>query len=56
MQFLVTTMLKFGFFLETNLEHIEKCFTDNRIDKKLIKNIENEYQQDAKINSDKGTD
>lgn len=56
MQFLVTTMLKFGFFLETNLEHIEKCFTDNRIDKKLIKNIENEYQQDAKINADKGTD
>ena len=53
MQYLINDMLKFDFFLDSNLQNIERCFVETKIKKRLIKNIENEFIQDAKLNENK---
>ena len=53
MQYLINDMLKFDFFLDSNLQNIERCFVETKIRKRLIKNIENEFIQDAKLNENK---
>lgn len=49
LQFLINDMLKNDFFTTKNLEKIEKCFSDNKIQKKLIKKIETEFMQEARM-------
>ena len=53
LQFLINDLLKFDFFHTSNLNNIERCFVETKIKKRLIKNIENEFIQDAKLNENK---
>ena len=49
MQFLINDILKSDFFAEKNKELIEKSLDFYKIKKKLVKNIEAEYQQNIKL-------
>lgn len=49
LQYLINDMLKIEFFTSNDIERIEKCINDDKIQKKLIKNIESEYLQEAKL-------
>ena len=48
MRFLLNDILKMEFFLNKNINYIEKCMDQFKISKKLISNIEAEYSQDIK--------
>ena len=50
MEFLINDMLRSEFFSKKNKDFIETFFT-NKISKKLVKNIEEEYYQEQKLNS-----
>jgi hypothetical protein len=50
MEFLINDLLKSEFFRDNNIMEIEKCFEERAIKNKLIKNIENEFIQQEKIN------
>ena len=50
MEFLINDLLKSEFFRDNNINEIEKCFEETAIKNKLIKNIENEFIQQEKIN------
>ena len=52
MQFLINDMLRSDFFSKKNTDYIENFFT-NKISKKLVKNIEEEFRQDQKLNQKK---
>ena len=49
MEFLINEMLRSDFFSKKNQDFIENFFT-NKISKKLVKNIEEEYYQEQKFN------
>ena len=49
MQFLINDILKSDFFAEKNKDLIEKSLDFYKIKKKLVKNIEAEYQQNIKL-------
>ena len=49
MEFLINEMLRSDFFSKKNQDFIENFFT-NKISKKLVKNIEEEYYQEQKLN------
>ena len=49
MQFLINEILKSDFFAEKNKDLIEKSLDFYKIKKKLVKNIEAEYQQNIKL-------
>ena len=53
LNFLINDMLKNEFFKDDNLESIENCFIETKIQKRLIKNIEAEYLQDSKLKNQK---
>ena len=50
MQFLINDMLRSDFFSKKNTEFIESFFT-NKISKKLVKNIEEEFKQEQKLSN-----
>ena len=50
MQFLINEMLRSDFFSKKNQNFIENFFTETKISKKLVKNIEEEYAQEEKLN------
>ena len=50
MQFLINEMLRSDFFSKKNQNFIENFFTETKISKKLVKNIEEEYSQEEKLN------
>jgi hypothetical protein len=47
-RFLLNDILKQDFFLNKNIDLIEKCMEEFKISKKLISNIEAEYSEDKK--------
>ena len=49
MEFLINDMLRSEFFSKKNKDFIENFFT-NKISKKLVKNIEEEFHQQEKLN------
>ena len=53
LNFLINDMMKNDFFKDGNLENIENCFIETKIQKRLIKNIEAEYLQDSKLKNQK---
>ena len=50
MQFLINDMLRSDFFSKKNADFIESFFT-NKISKKLVKNIEEEFKQEQKLSN-----
>ena len=50
MEFLINDLLRSDFFSKKNEEFIESFFT-NKISKKLVKNIEEEFKQEQKLSS-----
>ena len=50
MQFLINDMLRSEFFSKKNTDFIENFFTETKISKKLVKNIEEEFAQEQKLN------
>ena len=50
MEFLINDMLRSDFFSKKNTEYIESFFT-NKISKKLVKNIEEEFKQEQKLSN-----
>ena len=48
LQFLINDMIKSDFFSKKNKDYIENFFT-NKISKKLVKNLEEEFQQEQKL-------
>ena len=50
MQFLINDMLRSDFFSKKNTEFIENFFTETKISKNLVKNIEEEFAQEQKLN------
>ena len=50
MQFLINDMLRSDFFSKKNQDFIENFFTETKISKKLVKNIEEEFKQQQKFN------
>ena len=50
MQFLINEMLRSDFFSKKNQNFIENFFTETKISKKLVKNIEEEFAQEEKLN------
>jgi hypothetical protein len=52
MQFLINDMLRSDFFSKKNKDYIEYFFT-NKISKKLVKNIEEEFHQEQKLKQKK---
>ena len=52
MQFLINDMLRSDFFSKKNKDYIENFFT-NKISKKLVKNIEEEFHQEQKLKQKK---
>ena len=52
MEFLINEMLRSDFFSKKNQDFIENFFT-NKISKKLVKNIEEEFRQEQKFKTDK---
>ena len=53
MRFLLNDILKMEFFLNKNINFIEKCMDQFKISKKLISNIEAEYSQEIKPKENK---
>ena len=49
MQFIINDMLKSDFFSKNNIDFIENFFTETKISKKLVKNIEEEFNQEEKF-------
>ena len=45
MQFLINDMLRSDFFSKKNTEFVENFFSETKISKKLVKNIEEEFRQ-----------
>ena len=52
MQFLINDMLRSEFFSKNNQDFIENFFTETKISKKLIKNIEEEFNQKIALDLD----
>ena len=53
LSYLINDLLKNDFFSEKNLPGIENAINDNKITKKLIKNIENEFILEEKLKNNK---
>ena len=53
MRFLLNDILKLEFFLNKNINIVEKCMEEFKISKKLISNIEAEFSQEIKPQSNK---
>ena len=53
LSYLINDLLKNDFFSEKNLPGIENAINDNKITKKLIKNIENEFILEEKLKNKK---
>ena len=50
LQFLINDIVKLDFFLDKNLETVERCLVETVIKKRLIKNIEDEFIQESNLN------
>ena len=50
LQFLINDIVKLDFFLDNNLEKVERCFVETKIKKRLIRNIEDEFIQEINLN------
>ena len=50
MTYLMSDVKKSNLFSDENVDKLEKCFNNKKINKSLIKFIEDEYIQEKKIN------